>query len=56
MTDDTRPRTAVSATEGVWTVRGTQVTAEPTASGLRACARMARPAARREAALAGSDS
>jgi alpha-galactosidase len=39
MTDDTRPHTAVSATEGVWTVRGAQVTAERTAGGLRVCVR-----------------
>lgn len=35
MTDDTRPHTAASATEGVRTERGTQVTAERTSNALR---------------------
>ena len=39
MTDDTRPHTASSTTEGVWTVRGAQVTAEHTPNGLRVRAR-----------------
>lgn len=39
MTDDTRPHPAVPTTEGVWTARGTQVTAAQTAEGLQVRAR-----------------
>ncbi len=35
MTDDTRPHTATSTTEGVWSVRGTRITADRTPAGLR---------------------
>ncbi|MFJ2160824.1 hypothetical protein [Streptomyces sp. NPDC087856] len=39
MTDDTRPHTAASTTEGVWSVRGTRITADRTPEGLRLRAR-----------------
>ncbi|MGR3874271.1 hypothetical protein ACUXZZ_37675 [Streptomyces graminifolii] len=39
MTDDTRPHTATSTTEGVWSVRGIRITADRTPEGLRLRAR-----------------